>query len=81
MLVPVRLSCSEAVAVVVGTGVPLMFLGRHSGWVACFLVESGPFWGVPRGQLLPGFGWILLCQRSVCLSMYNSCSLALMLSQ
>ena len=31
------------------TGKPLDVLGHRSGWVACFLVEVGPFFGVPKG--------------------------------
>ena len=82
VLVPVRLNCSDlqacwrvlagrpllASAVVVGTDGSLDVLGRQSGWVACFLVETGLFFGAPKGQLIPGFGWFFLCQRSVCLT-------------
>ena len=30
------------------TGEPFDVLGHQSGWVACFLVEVGPFFGVPK---------------------------------
>ena len=43
-----------------GTDKPLDVLGHRSGWVACFLVEVGPFFGVPKGRLPPRFGWVLL---------------------